>query len=172
MMSYSNKEMRAICLDLAEKADPLEAEALRSVADTYGSAPERPERFELKFRHIVIALAVTYAIMTPAYFWLAAGYVPPVDPIGAAVEQIMDLQRVDGGRYASRTFKFAYSQSYQTDPVPLVVYEDLTPLPASNYEFQQLSPVNLTRTVTLKTSDGSSPNTNGRRYFVVLPNKD
>ncbi len=171
-MSYSNEEMKAICLGLAEKAEPLEAEALRSVAETYGSAPEKPERFELKFRHIAIALAFTYAIMTPAYFLWGYGYVPPVDPTGAAIEQIMDLQRVDGGRYASRTFKFAYSQTYQTDPVPLVVYEDLTPLPASNYELQQLSPVNLTRTVTIKTSDGTSPVTNGRRYFVVLPDKD
>src|SRR5690349_7792412 len=34
-MTYTFKEMKALCLDLAERAEPMEAAALREIADNY-----------------------------------------------------------------------------------------------------------------------------------------
>jgi hypothetical protein len=169
-MSYSNKDMKKMCLDLAEEAEPLEAEALRSVAEGYEtSMDEKPKELELGFRQIAIITAAIYVVWTPLYFWVEAGYVHPPVPTGTRVEQIMGFKPTNDGRFTARAFKFGWTGSYQADPVPLIVYEDMMPLQPSCCEFQKLDPANLQRVVTISTSDGSSPATNGHKYFVVLP---
>lgn len=177
-MNYSNKEMEALCLDLAEKAEPLEASALREVAQNYKTAIEpEPKEYELRFGHSLLAVVVAYAILTPVYFFgpREAGDPPPT---GRAVEQLGTFTKTADGEYTAQTYKFGpgvtyingvRTWTYVDDPVPLVVYEGSKPLPATNYEFQALHPKNAWRFVTIKTSDGSDPNKNGKRYYIALP---
>jgi hypothetical protein len=40
-MTYSFKEMKKLCLDLAEKAEPMEAEALHELAANYDALADR-----------------------------------------------------------------------------------------------------------------------------------
>lgn len=176
-MSYSNKEMKTLILDLADKAEPLEASALRDLAQNYHDAREpEPEPYELKFRHLFWIVAAIYAIWTPVYFFMPRDADPP--PEGRVVEQIMGFTKSPDGRYTTRTYMFAPGVTYSggsrqftftEDPTPLVVYEGRTPLPKANYEFQGLESKNIWRFVNIKTSDGSNPNKNGRRYYVVRP---
>lgn len=177
-MTYSNKEMEALCLDLADKAEPLEAGALREVAQNYKAAIEpEPKEYELRFRHLLLAVVVAYAILTPVYFFGPRGNVELV-PEGRKVEQLGAFEQTTDGRYTTRTYKFARGTTFASgvrewtfdeDPVPLVVYEGSDPLPHANFELQELNESNIWRFVTIKTSDGSDPRTNGRAYYVVLP---
>jgi hypothetical protein len=169
--------MKALCLDLAERADPLEASALREVAQNYSIEDPGPKRHELKVRHLFWLAIAAYAVWTPIYFLtLRELGAPP--PEGRRVEQLGAFAKTPDGRFTTRTFLFVGSKklvdgvpqwTHYEDPIPLVVYEERSPLPKGSYELQPLSPQNEWRYVTIKTSDGSDPNKNGRRYFVVLP---
>lgn len=173
-MGYSYKEMERLCLDLADESGPREADALRDLARNYeaviGSDDTGPDDTatnhawpELSFRQILMIAAAIYAFWTPLYLWLQARYVPDEQPTGRNVEQISGFTKTEDGRYSTRTYRFV------TNSEPLAVYENTMPLPPSNYEFQKLNPQNVWRFVTIKTSDGSDPATNGRRYYVVPP---
>lgn len=176
-MNYSNKEMEALCLDLAEKAEPLEAGALRDLAQNYKTAAEPDSKeYELRFGHSLLAVVVAYAILTPVYFF-GPRDIPDPPPAGRKVEQLSGFVQTLDGRYTTRTYKFARGTkfvsgvrewTFNEDPVPLVVYEGRSPLPKTNYELQELNEANIWRFVTIKTSDGSDPNKNGRLYYVVL----
>jgi hypothetical protein len=173
-MSYSFKEMEAICLDWAKDAEPLEAGALREIAKNYADAAttEKPPP-SFGIRHILLITAIIYAIWTPIYFFWPA-HKPAPRPEGIKVEQIMGFVKTQDGRFTTRTYKFAAHEIFTTETRewihpddPLLVYEDDKPLPKENYEFS--TPKNTWRFVTLKASDGTDPRRNGRSYYVVLP---
>jgi hypothetical protein len=178
-VTYSDKEMKTLILELAQSAEPLEADALRSIAKNYETTQEPEDTgLELSFRQILLMAAAVYAIWTPLSFWLEARYVAEDGPAGRKVEPLSGFTQTADGRYTTRTYKFARGEvfvdgarrwTFSEDAVPLVVYEEKTPLPKDNYEFQQLHPQNIWRFVTIKPSDGSDPSKNGRRYYVVLP---
>lgn len=176
-MSYSNKEMETLCLDLADKAEPLEASALREVAQNYRAISEPASgQYEMKYWHIVLATIAIYAVWSPLYFLAPrVSFEPP--PEGRRVEQLGKFNETPDGRYTTQTYKFGPGVSsengvrvftYTEEQTPLV-YEGRTPLPKENYEFQQLHPMNAWRFVTIRTSDGTDPSKNGRHYYVVLP---
>lgn len=162
--------METLCLELAEGAGPDEAEALRSIAQNYRIArDQKRETFEPRFRLVLLMVAAFYLLFwTPLFLLLSDAKLRVEIPKGSVVEQISGFTPTEDGRFQTRTYKFAQSKTYLSDPAPLVVYEDANLLPSENYELQELSPVNVWRYVTLKTGDGSNPNKNGRRYYVVL----
>lgn len=171
-MAYSYKEMEALCLDLAKDAEPLEAGALREIAKNYAdaAATEKPPR-GFAARHILLIAAVIYAIWTPVYF-LWPAYEPAPRPKGVRVEQIMGFVKTPDGRYTTRSYKFGSQEVFVTGSRqwvypddPLAVYEDDRPLPKQNYQFS--SPNHTWRFVTIRTSDGTDPTKNGRRYYAV-----
>jgi hypothetical protein len=175
---YSNKDMEEICLGLADKAEPLEAGALREVAKNYSIAAEpKPKAYELKLRHLFWLVVGISAIWTLVYLLIPHEVGEP-PPEGRRVEQLGAFTKTPDGRFRTRTFIFVRGEKFVDgvrhltlveDPIPLVVHEGRYPLPKGNYELQELSSQNEWRFVTITTSDGSDPNKNGRRYFVVLP---
>lgn len=177
-MAYTEDEMRTLILGLADTAEPLEAGALREVAANYKPEP-KPEPFlELSLRQIVLIAALVYVVWTPIFFWLAYGFPEEKKPPGAVVEKLSGFTKTPDGRWTTRTYRFAPAEDFSSgvrkfvftpDPVPLVVYENLNALPSDQYEFQPIAPTNIWRFVTVKMSDGSDPNKNGRRYYAVRP---
>jgi len=175
-MTYSDREMKALILQLAETAEPQEAEALRGLAQNYRAIPaESGTQYELRFRQIIVITAFVYLIWSPIYF--LTGRPPPAPrPTGKQVEQLGSFEQTPDGRFITQTFKFGPqpisvngARGFTYNDFPVVVYEDATLLPKENYELQQLHPQNAWRFVTIKTSDGTNPNKNGRRYYMVLP---
>lgn len=171
--------MKEIILGLAETADPLEADALRTIAANYPDKPKRTETFpELSRRQIFLVAALVYVVWTPIFFWLGFGFPKVIEPPGTAIEQLTGFIQEQDGRWTTRTYRFAPAEDFSSgvrkfvfkqDPVPLVVYEDLVALPKENYEFQEINPKNIWRYVTIKTGDGTDPNKNGRKYYAVSP---
>ena len=109
-----------------------------------------------------------------ACFWLAvflvARSLPPIETArGEVAERLTNFEMLSDGCFQARIYRFARSEAYQADPVQLTLYEGANRLAPANYEIDSLAPQNLWRFVRLRTTDGSNPNTNGRRYFVVLP---
>lgn len=80
-MNYSFKEMRDLCLDLAKEADPMEAAALRELADNYGPNPDDsqferriPERWVQRMETIatwwIVVVVVSFPILKIGTFIL------------------------------------------------------------------------------------------------------
>lgn len=173
-MTYSDKKMKTLILELAETAEPQEAEALRSVAQNYKDAEEQErEPFELRFRTIITIAAVVYLFWTPLYFLIGREPIEP-PPSGRKVEQLGNFTKEDDGRYRAQIYMFAPGEifvdgvrqrTYSEDPVPLVVYEGRNPLPKGSYEIEPLRPENVWRFVRIK----ADPTKSGKPYYVVLP---
>lgn len=72
-MTYSFKQMKALCLDLAEKAEPVEAKALRELAKNYETEPEWPEAklrgFKLFGASVVLVILLAPIIFTIFRVW-------------------------------------------------------------------------------------------------------
>jgi hypothetical protein len=176
-MSYTHQEMKLICLELAEDAEPIEAEALRSVASNY-TTEEKPASGipDLTFWQVIAISALILLVWAPISFWLGYGFKPV--QIGPDTEQLSGFVTTEDGRYTTRTYRFARQElfvngvrewAFPEEKVPPVVYENQSLLPKENYEFQALNQENIWRFVTIKTSDGSDPNKNGRKYYAVRP---
>lgn len=177
-MSYSDQDMKEIILGLAAKADPLEADALRSVAANYDNEKRQETFLELSFRQIMTIAGCALLVWTPICIYFTVNPGAKRQPPGAAVEMISGFTPEANGFWRTRTYRFAPQESFTSgerkfvftpDAVPLVVYEDLTPLPKANYEFQHVGPANIWRWVYVKPLDGSDPNTNGHAYYAVSP---
>lgn len=177
-MSYSNKQMEALCLDLAEKAEPLEAAALREVARGYKASPEevkKSEFLELSFRQTMLIAALVFLVWTPIFFWLGYGFPEDKRPAGSIVEQLSGFAPTPDGRWTTRTYMFAAKEDFTggvrkfvfTEDAAPLVYEGTEPLPKTDYEIQQLNEANIWRYVTIKTD--RNPNSGGRRYYIVRP---
>lgn len=133
---------------------------------------------ELKLWQIIAISTLVLLVWAPIAFWLGHGFKPVQILTGPSTEQLSGFVKTEDGRYTTRTYRFARQELFVNgvrqwvfpeEKVPLVVYENKSPLPKENYEFQALSPENIWRFVTIKTSDGSDPNKNGKKYYAVRP---
>jgi hypothetical protein len=174
-MSYSEKEMKEICLGLAEQAEPLEAEALRAVAKNYEAKDDGGP--SLTIRQILTISAILYALCLPVMLFIGSLYVQPKPPTGTTVEQLVGFQTGDDGWYFTRTYRFvrrAVSTGrnekvilQDLEPMTLVAYEDERLLGDDEFWIQTLTPKDDWRFVKVKPKDGTDPRRNGRRYYLV-----
>ena len=118
-------------------------------------------------REALLLAAIVYAIWTPFYFLLKPE--PVIPPAGDRVELIMKVARNEEAGRSVDVYGFRRREADLKDPRPLVVYEDVAPLPADHYEIEPVNPQSKWRPVKFKASDGSDPRYNGRRYYAVLP---
>lgn len=173
-MEHSDRELEAICLALAKDADPLEAAALREIAENYRIAAKARPQNRFGVPHILAIAAAFYVVWTPFYFLM-----PQSDPSpfpSGEVEQLTGFVVTDDGRYRTRTYIFGPRQvfadgrrKWDYSDRPLLLYKDTTPLPREAYEIQELSPLNAWRYVTIRTPSGENPNKDGARYYLVAP---
>lgn len=116
---------------------------------------------------IMIATAAVYAVWTPFYFLNRPA--PVIPPTGERVELILPAARNDEAGRLVRLHGFRQHAGDLESPDSFVVYEDTSPLPSSHYEFEPIDPKNRWRFVRFRSSDGSDPRYNGRRYYAVIP---
>ena len=116
----------------------------------------------LSLRRVLALALLVYAIGLPVMLWLHAGYKPVQKPSGQQTELLLKFRPSKDGSYSVQTFAFARL----SDDAPLRVYEDLAPLDAGKYA---TSRVGEARLINLSSSDGTDPNSNGRRYWAVRP---
>ncbi len=174
-MGYSERDLEALCEALANHAEPVEAAALRQMAENYRSVPQRPKR-KFGLRQGIAAVVVVYALWTVIYFTYPP-FVPSPKPTAAMVEQLVGFKKTDTG-WTARTYKFAPRETFVrgkrifdfTEAAPPVVYENNRPMPDHSYDVDPLSPNTDWRFVTIKTTD--DPNTSGKRYYLVSSDAD
>lgn len=106
---------------------------------------------------IIAAGMAIFAIYLPIALWLGRDFVPAPRPAGAVVIQLLKIEHVDGSFYRSDPFAL----SGRAD---VILYEGLSPIGPANFvkSDQRIY-------VTFSASDHSDPNTNGRKYWLVLP---
>lgn len=112
---------------------------------------------------VIAAALAAYAVFLPVALWVGRNHVPVIRPAGKVVETLLrfDLDKPD--RYFARSYTFS-PQRY--DASQLVVYEDAAPLPRENVWFTSDGSAYVVR---IRPVDGSDPRTNGRHYWLVLP---
>ena len=116
----------------------------------------------LSLRRVLTLALLVYAIGLPVLLWLHAGYKPVERPSGRQTELLLKFRPGQDGTYASQTFAFGKLK----DDEPLLVYENMVPLAAGRYATLRVGEA---RYINLLSSDGTDPNSNGRRYWVVRP---
>jgi hypothetical protein len=172
-MSDSNAELREFCLREAKDADPARAEFLLQLARNYEAA-ERTEG--LSIAEALYVGLVLFVLCLPI-FWLAASFDETARLPPEPFEQIQGFEPQGDGWYAARMFRFVREQAVAdgkvayrdfTKPMPLIVYEDSAPMPETNFRIQTLTDRDVWRYAYIKTSDGTDPRKNGRRYYVVM----
>ena len=116
------------------------------------------------FRQELIVLAAGLVIFAVYYLFavfLHRDYVRRPEPSGQVVEFIPRFEETHGGAYQALVFtNNAYPKA--------MLYEDSTPLQEVEIVTLPTRPPSW-RFFTLPRRDGSNPNTNGRRYYLVQP---
>jgi hypothetical protein len=116
------------------------------------------------FRQELIVLAaglVIFAVYYPFAVYLHRDHVHRPEPSGQVVEFIPRFEETHGGAYQALVFtNNAYPKA--------MLYEDSTPLQEVEIVTLPTRPPSW-RFFTLPRRDGSNPNTNGRRYYLVQP---
>jgi hypothetical protein len=111
----------------------------------------------------VVAIGVgLYAIYLPVAWLMHRNYALPPRPSGNPVEMLLAFHRDEPDHFVARSHIFRTAIFPDTSRIS--VYENLTPLPTGHVGFTPDLGVYIIR---LKTSDGSDPRSNGRRYWVV-----
>lgn len=133
-------------------------------------------------RVFAAALAV-YAIYLPVALWTGSFYVHIPRPPGMMAEPLQGFMESPGHSYRVISYLLARFADASEDNMrsPVMLYEGLTPLgPARSY-IRDVQGIGLGRFifvrfgedprshVVISTSDNSDPNTNGRKYWLVLP---
>jgi len=108
-----------------------------------------------------LALFVAYL---PIALWASDGYVQSPRPVGAAIEPLLRIAPSSGAStYQTHSMVLA---KYIESGKQVLLYKELTPLgPAKFVKFTD----DLRSFVIFTASDNSDPNTNGRKYWLVLP---
>jgi hypothetical protein len=116
------------------------------------------------FRQELIVLAaglVIFGVYYPFAVYLHRDYVRRPEPSGQVVEFIPRFEETHGGAYQALVFtNNAYAKA--------MLYEDSTPLQEVEIVPLPTRPPSW-RFFILPRRDGSNPNTNGRRYYLVQP---
>jgi hypothetical protein len=130
-----------------------------------------------------VASAVTalFAVYFPVALWLQDSYVPsPKGPPGAVFQltHFRDFQGSEIAFVASNSDKFDSIADQVGAPTqsPMLVYEDNKPLGLPHSMHEEIRRFGKGRFshwkgtgFIISTSDNSDPNTNGRKYWVILP---
>jgi hypothetical protein len=129
---------------------------------------------------IVCAGAAIYAVYLPVALWLGRQYTPVPRPPGEIVVALNKINRVEGvafGSPARALLRFEDDQPADQQS-PVMVYEDLTPLGPGHSRHHEIEYDGHGRFshwkgigILFSTSDNSDPNTNGRKYWAVLPKR-
>lgn len=133
-------------------------------------------------RVFAAALAV-YAVYLPVALWAGSFYVTPPKPPGTMTEPLQGFVQGPGSSYRVTSYLLAKYADASEDNMhsPVMLFEGLTPLgPAQSY-IRDVQGVGLGRFIFVRfkedprshvvfsASDNSDPNTNGRKYWLVLP---
>lgn len=131
---------------------------------------------------LAISLAI-FAAYLPVALWVGGLYVAPPRPPGTMIEPLQGFVQGPGFSYRVTSYVLAKYADASEDNMnsPVMLYEGMTPLgPARSY-LRDVQDVGLGRFVfvrfgedprshaVISTSDNSDPNTNGRKYWLVLP---
>ena len=110
-----------------------------------------------------VALAISlgvYAVFLPVAVLVGRDHFPAPRPEGRAVEAIGGIRFDRPDHYFAKSHVFTPTRF--PDVSEISVYEGLTPLPEIDFIIDDAAYI-----VRFKTSDGSDPRENGRRYWVV-----
>lgn len=132
---------------------------------------------------ITAASLAIYALYLPVALSLHSHYIPAQKPLGIMVEPLADFKQAPGFSYRAISYMLASHVDASEDNMraPVVVYEDKTALgPARSYirDVQAIGKGHFAFVrygqdprafVVFSTSDNTDPRTNGRRYWLVLP---
>jgi hypothetical protein len=111
----------------------------------------------------VIAVSLgLFALFLPAGWLIHRDYVQPPRPPGDAVELLLSFHHDKPDHYVARSLVFRAANFPDTSRIS--IYENLTPLPRTNFRFTEDAGAYVIR---IKTQDGSDPRTNGRQYWAV-----
>jgi hypothetical protein len=128
---------------------------------------------------IAIGLAA-FAVYFPVALWLKYSYVPPAAPPGS----VLELKRPFGRFTAAESFAYYAATPSLNDKAdtlyltvsPYVVYENDQKLGPAHIIHTDIAKLGQGRFshwkdlgFVISSSDGTSPASNGRRYWVVLP---
>ena len=129
----------------------------------------------------ILGLIVTFAAYIPAAAWLHYSYDAPKVPHGA-VFQLTQFYKLSHNRFGYMSLTQRLKSLADTEdgpPVsPVMLFEDDKPLGPAHSSQTDIEDIGHGRFLHLKrvgfflsASDNSDPNTNGRHYWVVLPDK-
>lgn len=133
-------------------------------------------------RPLVYAIAIMFAVYFPATLWLQAAYVDPA-PKGKIVIQLLPPFERHGIVAVSRgptVLKIAAIGDHEDvendDRSPVEIYENQTRLGPAHSTFADIRDLGMGRFahwqrqgLVFSASDNSDPNSNGRRYWAVVP---
>jgi hypothetical protein len=130
-------------------------------------------------RVVLCAAAAIFALYVPIFWWLKTSYEP--------TDRVIDLRRpyskikVDGFAFQSTTFSYTGIADQPAAPQrsPMIIYEDGKPLGPPHSTHADISKLGLGRFshwygvgYIFSSSDNSDPNSNGRKYWAVLPKEN
>ena len=135
---------------------------------------------ELKVSAIGLAI---YAVYLPIALWLGDGYTPTPKPPGQRIEPVLKIEHLTGFAYQAQSFSLLKYADESEDSMrsPVILYEGLSPLGPGKSYIRDVLGIGRGRFTFVKaksdprsllffsTSDNSDPNTNGRKYWLVLP---
>jgi hypothetical protein len=130
-------------------------------------------------RIAIVGVMLTLGAYFPAALWLQHSYVPLEEPKGAVFRLNSFLKMSKNGfGYTTIIHRLANLGDTEDQPrrSPLLLFENTKPLGPAHSPQEDIEETGLGRFSHLKqvgflfsTSDNSDPNTNGRNYWVVLP---
>lgn len=122
---------------------------------------------------VLAACLAIFAVYLPIAHWLHQDYVRASQPAGRNVELLGMFWPHPDHYYAVRPRILHHRVRFGASG--FVVYEDLTPLPRENFETvnDRINAENGSLIdsahIRFRTSDGSDPRSNGRKYWLVAP---
>jgi hypothetical protein len=127
---------------------------------------------------VPLGVILLFAAYVPTALWLKYAYVPVENPKGTLLRLGGFTKLGPGFSYLSRVQRPRDLADSPAEPQrsPVIVFEDRKPLGPAHSSSEDIEKIGLGRFLHLKdfgyvlsTSDNSDPNTNGRSYWVVLP---
>jgi hypothetical protein len=128
---------------------------------------------------VILGTSLLFPAYASAALWLKQSYVPVERPKGAVL-QLISFKKLapNGFAYRSPVQRPRDLADSPAEPArsPAVIFEDGKPLGPAHSALEDIERIGLGRFSHLKnfgyifsTSDNSDPATNGRKYWVVLP---
>lgn len=170
-MAYTLHDMKRICAEMSEGAGEDVRKALQELSRNYEDAIANSPPSEDGLRKpgklsCAKYLALTYVLLIlPLMWWMHQSYRRPPEPEGRKVERVMDWRSSTGDSAVFRTYAFNMKQEADA---AIVAYEEMLLLPPSHFTIEAYG-TNTWRFGTIRSSDGTDPIVNGRKYWLVSP---